>query len=297
MIAHILYVFTLILFLILFIFFVKKNRQISNGSESEENIRKYDFLFMSLFYLLMGANLILYIIILKQNNYLTTSFTSYGASFLFLFIFCTIEAGFIIKKYRCDRKGDNKSEGSSNPKNGRNNVNSIYTTALMAAGIVFSFLPSYVIFGIIQPNIDITSIPEIPMVVIISLIGVYQIAIALFRIFRKEKKDVSYISFIISIILIFVSCYCYIILLEHCFFPVVGMEGCMTVFGFTIIPSTILNFIVSKKVEKNCFKDKKQFSIKDAFLVLEITDIVEGIILPLASVLFCILNHFHLITA
>ena len=296
MIAYFFYVSSLILYIISLIFFVRINKRICSGMESKASIRKYESLFSMFFYSFMLINIVSYCFILRQNNY-ANSFMSYGASGFFAIIVVTIEAGFIVTKYNYDRYGNGDPIDPSHPKRFRYEKYSIYFTITGTGGMVFSFIPSFVIFGIIRSTTDVTTVTDIPLIILISLISIYQIALSIYRIFKKKKRDVSYLSFAFSVVLLFVSCFAYCLLLDKYFLPIAGVAGPTTVSGFTFVLLMVPNFLVSRKVEKTDFAGKKKLYFKDCFNILEVTNIVQGIVLPLASTLLYFLNRFNLIKA
>ena len=288
MIAHILYVFTPILFFFFLSYHINKSRQYKKNPDSVTDIKKYDSLFFILFILITVVNIVCTIYVIYQNQYMQSYFSWIGAPILFTFMIYFPLGRFLFKKYQNDR-----NENGMKPKN----TNNVYTEAVFCASIIMAFIPSYLLFGVFHLPIDQTKLSEPLLLSLLISLSLYQLIISLYRIFQKEKKNVSYASFGICIIALLISSYCYNLLLDYYFIPVVGPQGFLTMFTYTGALLLILYLIASIQTEKQLFKDKKECSWKDGFLVLEITDIVEGIILPLASVLFCILNHFHLITA
>lgn len=214
-----------------------------------------------------------------------------------MIIFFSIEAGFTDSKYNFDRYGNDDPIDPSHPKRRRYEKYSIYSAISGTGGVVFSLIPSFVIFGIIRPTIDVTTVPDIPLIILISLISIYQIALSIYRIFKKKKRDVSYLSFAFSVVLLFVSCFAYCLLLDKYFLPIAGVAGPTTILGFTFVLLIVLNFSVSNKVEKTDFAGKKKLLFKDFFNIWEVTNIVQGIVLPLASILLYFLNRFNLIKA
>ena len=288
MIAHILYIFSLILFFFSLSYYINKSRQYKKNPDSVTDIKKYDSLFFILFIFIAIVNVFCNIYIIYQNQYMQSYFSWIGAPIFFTFMIHFPLGRFLFKKYQNDR-----NESRTKPKKS----NSVYIEAVFCTSIITAFIPSYLLFGVFHLPIDQTKLSEPLLLTILISLSIYQLIISFFRILQKEKKNVSYASFGICIIALLISSYCYNLLLDFYFIPAVGPEGFLTMFTYTGALLLILYLIATIQAEKRLFKDKKECSWKDGFLVLEITDIVEGIVLPLAAVLFCVLNHFNLITA
>lgn len=294
MVAHIFYVLSLISYLAMLLFFLWKNKK---SKEDEETMKNYDFLFLLLSILLLGVNFYCVIHLLNQNHYFQSYFSSIGAPVLFLFMTYIPLTPFFVKKYQYDRHG-NRIESSSHPTFQKNPANNIYLSLAFSTCFIVSFFPSYLLFAVLQLPLDATLLSGPILLALLGVIGLYLIGLSIYRMRTGRKKAVSYPSIIVSIFLLLVSSYCYSLILDRCISINVGVFGYINIFALTGFLLLISYIIISKKTIKHCFKDyKRVLLLKDGFLILQIAGIMNGILLPLASVVFVVLDHFHLISA
>lgn len=114
----------------------------------------------------------------------------------------------------------------------------------------------------------------------------------------QEERSLSpiYPSLFLSFSFLFPLIYS--LILDCCITDNVGVFAYINIFVFTGFFLLISYIIISKKTMKHCFQDNKRvLLLKDSFLILQIAGIMNGIFLPLASTLFVVLDHFHLISA
>lgn len=294
-ISHIIYILSLVLFVFFSILFNKKKKEYSSFEDQDKETEDFDNAFIFPFLSVSALNVLSLVFLLVLDNYFETLPTSFCAPLLFFMNLAFTMAHFSSLLERSE-KAFNKDEAIPfYPKEKRSIRPRSYDCAFFASCIIPASFPSYILFGIIRPNIDLSSLNTIIPFAIVSVISIYEIVFSIYRILQNKKKTSSYLSFAISMILQFVSIYCYSLLSDYCFAPIAGAQGSATFLFFVIIIILILDSIVSTKSEKKLFKDKKQYVLKDGIRIYEITNINLAVILPIASVLYYVLTYFNLI--